>query len=50
MASGMTAPPVSFAAHAVPEAQQEIAVQSMATSVARSRRDRVMSVAAYEVS
>jgi len=50
MTAGMTVPPVPSDAHAVPEAQHEIAVHSTATSVARSRRDLVISVAAYEVS
>jgi hypothetical protein len=52
MTSGIAVPPVSGAtwAAAVPAAPHAIPVQSTATSVARSRRNLGMFVAAYGVS
>jgi hypothetical protein len=51
MTSGMAVPPVAGAwAAAVPATAHAIPVQSTATSVARSRRNLVMFVAAYGVS
>jgi hypothetical protein len=52
MTCGMAVPPVTGAtwATAVPAAPHAIPVQSTAASVARSRRNLVMFVAAYEVS
>jgi hypothetical protein len=50
MTSGMIAPPVPADASAGPPAQQAIPVSSTARSLAQSRRDLVIVVAAYGVS